>query len=161
VNVQAHGRAKIEAAVLADAIFDELSTPGALIGGFDKAILRLAVKAALNRVRGDDEVGRGIEEHDGLPGYWVCERCGQPLAAGGCCNSGLHTGPGDDANGMAIHTTDLAARPKRIVEWLYAIGDRQGGIAGADVRGLAKAMEREFVHPAAGEQTARATTEAG
>jgi hypothetical protein len=137
----------VEAVVLADAIFDELSTPGALIGGFDKAILRLAVKAALDRVH-NDEAGRGIEEHDGLPGYWVCERCGQPLGADERCNSGLHTRPGEDADGMAIHTTDLAARPKRIVEWLYAIGDRQGGIAGAEARGLAKAMEREFVNRA-------------
>jgi hypothetical protein len=63
-------RAGIEAATLADAIFDELSSPGALIGGFDKATLRRAVAAALDRVRdargGDESVPACVREYHAM-----------------------------------------------------------------------------------------------
>lgn len=52
-----------------------------------------------------------ISDHDGIPTFWVCERCGQPLGKDGRCNSAIHVGPddGNAFNGMAIATTDLVA----------------------------------------------------
>lgn len=41
---------------------------------------------------------------------WLCERCGQPHPPGPLCNSGVHVGPGEEANGAAIKSVDLAEK---------------------------------------------------
>ncbi len=48
-------------------------------------------------------------DHEGIPAVWVCDRCGQPMGRGDRCNSGLHVGPGEEANGMAVASTALVA----------------------------------------------------
>lgn len=45
---------------------------------------------------------------------WLCELCGQPHSPEGLCNSGIHVGPGEQANGKAIKSVDLAERCTRI-----------------------------------------------
>ncbi len=48
-------------------------------------------------------------DHDGIAAAWVCDRCGQPMGREDRCNSGLHVGPGEEANGVAVASTELVA----------------------------------------------------
>ncbi len=48
-------------------------------------------------------------ERNGVSAAWVCDRCGQPIGREDRCNSGLHVGPGEGANGVAVASTDLVA----------------------------------------------------
>lgn len=58
-----------------------------------------------------------ISDHDGTPVSWVCDECGQPLAEGGRCSSGLHVGPhGSGFRGMAVASTDLVAERNQLRE---------------------------------------------
>lgn len=50
------------------------------------------------------------EQNTGETFVWLCELCGQTLDPGYLCNSSIHVGPGEQANGRAIKSVDLAER---------------------------------------------------
>ena len=52
----------------------------------------------------------------GVVGVYVCDLCGQPLAPGDECNSGLHVGPAGrrGKKGQAVLTTDLAVEAVKL-----------------------------------------------
>lgn len=52
--------------------------------------------------------------NQGLPCVYVCDKCGQPLEQGELCNSSIHVGPGEQPNGKAIPSTELA---EELREW--------------------------------------------
>jgi hypothetical protein len=57
-----------------------------------------------------------VTEHQGIGTAWVCDKCGQPIGKNGVCNSGLHVGPGEEANGQPVSTVELVRRRKGEVE---------------------------------------------
>lgn len=105
---------------------------------------RLAMASMTGRV--EEATAARVTLRNGIPGVWVCEFCGQPVAESEVCNSGLHVAPGQEANGAAVHTSDLAAMLYAYREFFDAVSDpgspvTTGGRQGDRGR-LARAFER-------------------
>lgn len=73
----------------------------------------------------DEQFGQLVTLHDGVSTAWVCDQCGQPIGRDGVCNSGIHVGPGEEANGRPVASTDVVAsgheRARRINDALAAL----------------------------------------